>query len=151
MPKASYRLQVTLWLPRRLDVLFPFFANAGNLEAITPPWLQFFIVTPQPIDMKVGAIIDYRLRVRGIPLRWRSEITAWDPPFRFVDEQRRGPYQEWIHEHRFEELNGGTNVIDDVRYRAPGGRWIDRWFVRPDVERIFQYRQRRLAELFPAP
>ena len=146
-------LATELWLPQPRDRVFPFFADARNLEAITPRWLRFEILTPGPIPMQVGARIDYRIRLHGIPLSWQTEITAWEPPFRFVDEQRRGPYALWHHEHRFEEKNGGTLCIDLVHYRAPGGPlrpWIEKMFVRPDVERIFAFRTERLRELFPA-
>lgn len=149
VPQVSDRqLNTEIWLPVPRDVVFPFFADAGNLERITPPWLKFSILTPQPIVMRVGAFIDYKIKVRGFPMRWKTEITAWEPPHRFVDEQRKGPYRQWIHEHRFEEKDGGTLVIDNVRYRAPGGPWVERLFVRPDVKRIFAYRQERLSELF---
>lgn len=152
-------LRIEQWLPRPRNEVFPFFADARNLELITPDWLRFHILNPPPITMRVGLKIDYRLRIRGFPARWQSEITAWEPPFRFVDEQRRGPYRTWHHEHRFEEKDGGTLCLDVIQYAAPGGPlrpWIERWFVRPDVERIFAYRRRVLAERFggesrPAP
>lgn len=146
-------LATELWLPQPRDRVFPFFADARNLEELTPPWLRFEVLTPPPITMRTGLRIDYRLRLHGFPLRWQSEITAWEPPFRFVDEQRRGPYRVWHHEHRFEERDGGTLCIDIVHFRAPGGPlrpWIEKWFVRPDVERIFAYRTRRMRELFSA-
>ncbi len=136
-----------LLLPLPRDEVFAFFADAGNLEAITPPWLRFRLTTPRPIAMREGARIDYRLRVRGIPLRWTSRIAVWDPPHRFVDVQERGPYRLWRHEHRFEQAPEGTRTIDRVEYRVPGGGLVDRWLVRPDVERIFAYRKRRLREL----
>ena len=146
-------LAAELWLPHPRSKVFPFFANAHNLQNITPPWLGFEVLTPEPIEMRAGLRIDYRIRLHGLPLRWQSEITAWEPPFRFVDEQRRGPYQLWHHEHLFEERDGGTLCIDKVHYRAPGGPlrpWIERFFVRPDVERIFRYRTEKLRELFPS-
>lgn len=145
-------LKTELWLPRPIAEVFPFFANAHNLGVLTPPWLHFEILTPDPIEMRPGSLIDYRIRIHGIPMRWRTEITAWEPPFRFVDEQRRGPYRLWHHEHRFEERDGGTVCTDIVHYRAPGGPFhplIERFFVRPDVDRIFAYRTRRMQELFP--
>ncbi len=139
------------WLPRPRDEVFAFFADARNLEAITPPWLRFRVVTPGPITMQVGLKIDYRLRVRGLPMRWQSEITLWNPPMRFVDEQRRGPYRLWRHEHRFEDWGGGTLCIDVVHYIAPGGllrKWIDRLWVGPDIARIFEFRRRAMNERF---
>lgn len=143
-----HELKEEQWLPVAPGELFPFFADAGNLQVITPPWLDFRIVTPRPIAMQVGALIDYRLKVHGIPLRWRSEITAWEPPVRFVDEQVRGPYRRWIHEHRFESRDGGTTVVDHVRYAVLGGALVNRLFVRRDVERIFACRKKALAERF---
>jgi ligand-binding SRPBCC domain-containing protein len=141
-------LETRLFLPRPLEIVFPFFADAGNLEILTPPWLRFRIVTPHPLVMRSGALIDYRLRLHGVPLRWQSEITAWEPPHRFVDAQRRGPYRVWIHEHTFAESKGGCEVRDFVRYAAPGGWLVDRLFVRHDLRRFFEYRTRKLQEFF---
>ncbi|MFG0284417.1 MAG: SRPBCC family protein [Phycisphaerales bacterium JB039] len=146
-------LHVEQFIPRPLEEVFAFFSDAGNLERITPPWLRFSIQSAQPVEMRVGTLIDYKLRVHGLPLRWRSRISAWAPPRRFVDEQVRGPYRVWIHEHRFEEVPGGVRVTDHVEYRAPGGPLepvIHALLVRPDVQRIFAYRRRALAEIFGA-
>ena len=132
-------LDTVQWFPRRIEHVFGFFADARNLERITPPWLGFQILPPMPA-IEAGTKIDYRIRLHGLPLRWQSEITVWDPPHRFVDEQRRGPYRSWIHEHRFIARDGGTEVRDSVRYSVPGGRLVDRLFVRRDVRRIFEYR-----------
>jgi ligand-binding SRPBCC domain-containing protein len=140
-------LRSNLWVAQPIDRVFAFFSDAGNLEALTPPWLRFRIVTPSPIVMRVGTLIDYRLSIRGVPVRWQSEITAWDPPRRFVDEQRKGPYRFWIHEHAFAERDGGTDVLDEVRYVVPGGRLVDRFLVRGDVTKIFEYRARTLPLL----
>jgi ligand-binding SRPBCC domain-containing protein len=151
---TTHTLNVALWLPVGRDEVFSFFADAFNLEAITPPWLKFSVLTPGPIAMRAGTLIDYRLRVHGLPLRWRSQITVWDPPFRFVDEQRRGPYRRWIHTHSFEEIDGGTLCRDEVHYAVPGGRFIHWLLVRRDVERIFAYRQDVVRHRFhvePAP
>ncbi len=137
-----------IWLPRAREEVFEYFSRAANLEEITPPWLHFSILTPEPIQMAKGLRIDYRLSVHGIPLRWQSEITAWDPPYRFVDEQRRGPYRRWIHEHIFEERDGGTVAKDRVRYAAPGGWLIEKLFVARDVERIFAFREAKLLAMF---
>ncbi|MGD0349127.1 MAG: SRPBCC family protein [Verrucomicrobiota bacterium] len=121
-PEGLFKLETELWLPRQRDELFQFFADAFNLETLTPPWPKFEVLTPRPIEMCVGLQIDYRLRLRGLPLRWRSEIAAWEPPGRFVDEQRRGPYRTWIHEHTFEERDGGTLARDVVQYDVIGGQ-----------------------------
>jgi len=142
-----FLLERKTFLPHPIDPVFAFFAEAENLEALTPPWMSFRIVTPRPIRMHEGALIDYRLSLRGLPLKWRSEITAWDPPHRFVDEQRRGPYRLWVHEHRFEEVDGGTQVVDHVTYAVLGGSLVRRLFVLPDLNRIFDYRQERLPSL----
>lgn len=142
-------LETRLVLPWPVTRVFDFFAEASNLEEITPPWLHFHILTPPPIVMRKGTRIDYRLRMHGLPLRWCSEITSWDPPRRFVDEQIRGPYRVWIHEHEFLETNGGTEVSDRVRYAVPGGALVDRLLVRRDVRTIFEHRARKLRELFP--
>lgn len=136
------------WLPRPLAEVFSFFADAGNLDILTPPWLRFEILTPRPVEMKVGATIEYRLRLRGIPIRWQSEITGWQPPHRFVDVQRRGPYRVWIHEHTFVEQDSGTLVGDRVRYDMFGGGLADRLFVRRELKRIFAYRQQKLCDVF---
>ena len=139
------------WLPRPRSEVFPFFADARNLETITPSWLKFRVLTTDPLEMKVGLKIDYRLRARGLPLRWQSEITEWEPPNWFVDEQRRGPYRLWRHEHRFEDMGGGTLCIDMVRWAARGGpfrKLIERLWVRRDIDRIFEYRRKALAERF---
>ena len=137
-----------LWLPAPPEEVFPFFAEAANLETITPPWLNFHIITPQPVAMREGTLIDYRLRVRGFPMKWRTLISAWEPPFRCVDEQLKGPYRLWKHEHTFEARDGGTLARDRVQYAAPFDWLVHRWLVRPDVERIFAYRQEVLKKKF---
>jgi hypothetical protein len=143
-----HKFQTELWLPLPPEELFSFFADAANLDAITPPWLHFHIVTPPPITMRAGTLIDYRLRVRGLPLRWRTRINLWQPPYRFVDEQIRGPYRCWIHEHTFVARDGGTLASDNVQYAVPFDFLAHRWIVRPDVERIFRYRSEALQQRF---
>lgn len=143
-----FQFECEQFLPRPVAEVFPFFADARNLQAITPPWLNFEVLTPGDVEMKAGALIDYKLRVRGIPLRWRTLIREWEPPHRFMDEQLRGPYQQWIHEHTFTEKDGGTLARDKVSYAVPGGALINALFVRRDVERIFAFRRQKLAELF---
>ena len=145
-----HQFQSELWLPLPPGELFLFFADAANLQALTPPWLHFQILTPRPIAMREGALIDYRLRVRGVPLRWRTRINVWQPPHRFVDEQIRGPYRQWIHEHTFVARDGGTLARDHVCYAVALDFLVHRLLVRPDLERIFEFRGRALHRLFPA-
>jgi ligand-binding SRPBCC domain-containing protein len=140
-----------LWLPLPPEKLFSFFADAENLQAITPLWLHFQIVTPGPIEMRAGTLIDYRLRVRGLPMRWRTLISQWQPPHRFVDEQLRGPYRQWIHEHTFEPYGGGTRARDYVRNAVPLDFLTHRWLVRPDLEKIFLFRAGALQRRFGSP
>ena len=144
----TFTFESSLFLPHPPARIFAFFSNAANLELITPEWLRFDIATPSPVDMKVGTHIDYRLRFRGLPIKWRSEILVWDPPHRFVDSQIKGPYRKWVHEHEFVGREGGTLASDRVQYSVPGGALINTLFVRRDVERIFAYRRQRLIELF---
>jgi ligand-binding SRPBCC domain-containing protein len=144
------RLEATQFLPHPREIVFQFFADAYQLEAITPPWLRFVVLNPPPITMQVGLRIDYRLRLHGLRIRWQSAISAWEPPVRFVDEQLRGPYRRWHHEHRFEPIDGGTLCRGVVDYEVPGGRFVDRLFVRRDLREIFRFRQHKLAELFAA-
>ncbi len=140
--------QCELWLPLPPEKLFPFFADAFNLETITPPWLNFNVLTPRPIEMRAGALIDYRLRVHGLPVRWRTRIREWQPPHRFVDEQLRGPYRQWIHTHTFEPRDGGTRCRDVVQYAVPFDFLVHELFVRRDVEKIFDYRRQALLKQF---
>src|SRR5690606_26244500 len=144
LPMRIWDLHTDFVVPSPLPEVFEFFADAGNLEAITPPWLRFRILTPTPIEMRAGTRIDYRIRIRGWPVRWRTEITAWEPPVRFVDEQLRGPYRIWIHEHRFESVEGGTRCRDHVRYAVPGGALVHRLLVKEDLRSIFAWREARL-------
>lgn len=144
---GEFVLTARMAVPRPLDEVFTFFADAMNLERLTPPWLRFEILTPQPILMRAGTLIDYRLRLRGIPVKWRTEITAWDPPVRFVDEQLQGPYRLWVHEHTFVDAPDGTLVSDRVRYQVPGGRLVNRLLVQRELHAIFSYRQARLREM----
>jgi ligand-binding SRPBCC domain-containing protein len=136
-----------LTLPLPIEQVFQFFADAQNLERITPPFLKFRIVSPLPIEMRRGVRIRYQLRLHGIPIGWESEITAWEPPHRFVDEQLSGPYRKWHHEHRFTETANGTDVADSIDCAVLGGSIINSLFVEPDVCKIFTYRTQRLNEL----
>jgi ligand-binding SRPBCC domain-containing protein len=145
----EYRARIRV--PRPRAEVFAFFADAGNLQELTPPWLRFEILTPRPVEMRPGALIDYRLHLRFIPIRWRTRITAWEPPYRFADEQLRGPYRLWLHEHTFEEDGDGTLCGDFVRYAVPFGALANRLLVARDVRKIFAYRERRLQEIFGSP
>ena len=132
-----------------IEQVFRFFASPENLNLLTPPWVNFSILSPQSIEMAVGTIIEYRIRLRGVPVTWRSEITEWQPPFAFCDVQLRGPYRFWVHRHTFEEKPGGTLVTDHVDYGVLGGALVNRLFVAGELRRIFGYRKIRLHELFP--
>jgi ligand-binding SRPBCC domain-containing protein len=147
----TWRLRSSLWLPHPPGAVFPFFADARNLERLTPSWLSFRILTPMPIRMQVGAKIDYRIGLRGIPVRWRTNIARWEPPHAFVDEQVRGPYAIWHHTHTFTPSDGGTALGDEVVMRPKGGPLASvlmKLFVKRDVERIFRYRAEVLTEQF---
>jgi hypothetical protein len=133
-----------------LERTFALFADAGNLEAITPPWLRFRIVSPRPIEMAPGTLIEYRLALHRIPVRWETRIEAWEPPLRFVDAQLSGPYELWHHTHTFEADAEATVIRDRVRYRigfGPLGALALRLFVRRDLERIFDYRRDAIERL----
>jgi len=139
----DHELHTTLELPLPVEVVFPFFAEAGNLERITPPELRFEILTPQPIEMQRGTLLEYRLGLFGVPLRWRTRIAAWDPPHGFIDVQLSGPYAFWEHTHAFAATATGTLIDDRVRYRLPLSPLGDVAcpLVRRQLERIFAYRQ----------
>lgn len=147
----TFELTTATWLPQPAEEVFAFFGDAANLDAMTPPWLQFRILTPMPVDMRRGAVIEYALRLRGVPVRWRTEITDWTPPVRFVDEQRRGPYRRWVHTHTFTPERGGTRVEDRVVYEVPGGRLVNRLFVAAELVRIFRFRAEALRGAFGVP
>ncbi len=132
---------------RNIDEVFEFFGDPANLEDITPPWLHFRMTACTPPVIEQGTLIDYRLRVRGVPVRWRSLISLWEPPFQFVDEQLIGPYRRWFHHHSFTQCEDGVLVRDRIEYSVPGGALIDRLFVRGDLARIFDYRAEQLATL----
>ncbi len=142
------------WIPRPIDEVFAFFADACNLEEITPPWLGFRILAMDSAFISEGTEIRYRLRLHSIPIQWTTEIRSWNSPYRFVDVQRSGPYRLWHHAHFFEAHEGRTRMIDVVRYKLPFGilgRIVHMLMVRGDLERIFDYRRKRIHELFPAP
>ena len=146
----SHLLRREQLIPRPIDEVFSFYADAANLESITPDFLHFHIRTPLPIAMHAGTIIMYSLRWRGLPVRWTTEIREWRSPTCFVDVQVKGPYRAWVHTHHFEAVDGGTRVIDELCYEIPWGifgRLARRLLVRADLEAIFDFRARRLREL----
>ena len=129
-----------------LEDTFAFFSNAANLERLTPRWINFRIRTPLPIEMREGAVIDYRIVLYGVPIPWRTRIDVWEPGVRFVDRQLAGPYRWWHHEHRFEREGSGTRVIDHVEF-VPRAAWLTSRMVLRDVGRIFTFRQDALPAL----
>lgn len=147
---STYRLTREQTINRPLDEVFAFFADPRNLETLTPPLLRFEILTPGEIDMRVGTIIQYALRVHGLPIHWTTAITVWNPPLEFVDVQLRGPYVLWHHRHTFEAVGDSTRMIDEVNYRLPFG-WIGRamhgLMVRRDLKAIFDYREQAVKRL----
>lgn len=146
-----YILESHQWVPRPLDEVFPFFADAANLETLTPAWLRFSILTPAPIAMFAGTLIDYKLHWHGVPMRWKTEITLWEPPHLFQDLQLKGPYKLWRHTHHFASKDGGTLLTDKVEYALPFGilgRAVHAISVRRNVQAIFRYREQRIQALF---
>ncbi len=145
-----HSLTVETIIHKPIEEVFDFFSKAENLNKLTPPELYFKIITPLPITMKVGTLIDYQLKLTGIPFKWKTKITKWDPPFVFEDTQLKGPYNTWIHEHRFESVGNGTKMTDYLQYRSPGGflEFIPHHlFVKAKVEEIFRYRNEILLKL----
>lgn len=145
----THILKTSFTIPRPIDDVFTLFAEAGNLERITPPELNFRILLPKPTAIAAGTLIDYRLRLFGWSFDWRSEITTWEPPHRFVDRQVKGPYRLWIHTHRFREVDGGTVIEDEVRYELPLRPLgeIAYPLVRLHLERIFRYREKAIRTI----
>lgn len=146
-----YILRREQWIARPMDEVFTFFADAHNLEAITPPWLGFKILFMSTDCIEEGTTIRYRLRLHGIPIDWLTEICEWNPPHSFVDEQIKGPYRQWRHTHRFEAHGSRTKMVDEVRYSLPFGvlgRLVHKVKVRRDVNRIFDYRRLQIDARF---
>jgi ligand-binding SRPBCC domain-containing protein len=148
----DHELHASLELPLPIDEAFAFFADAGNLERITPPDLRFAFVTRLPVEMGLGTILEYRLSLMGVPFGWLTRIAEWRPPHRFVDEQWRGPYARWVHAHTFRETDSGTLIEDEVRYRLPLAPLGDlaHPFVRRKLARIFDFRRRAVVTALTA-
>jgi ligand-binding SRPBCC domain-containing protein len=146
---SSWHLTTSLTLPLALDAVFPFFADASNLGRITPPEVGFTIRTPMPVAMREGTLIDYTISVLGIPMPWRTRISEWEPPHRFVDEQLKGPYSLWEHEHRCVAVVGGTRIDDHVTFRLPLAPLGDLAapIVHRMLRRIFTHRQETVAQM----
>lgn len=150
-PAEPFRFRCEQLVPHPVDKIFEFFSRAENLQAITPDWLNFEILKVDPSPVRQGTLIDYKLRLHGLPLRWQSEVVEWDPPHTFVDVQVRGPYKLWHHTHRFIAEGNSTRIVDEVLYQLPFGilgALAQRLMVRRDVERIFSFRQQKIASLF---
>ena len=146
----THHLHSEQWIDRPHDEVFGFFSDASNLERITPDELRFEILSEQPIEMRVGALIDYQLHLAGIPFKWRTEITAWNPPFSFEDTQLKGPYAKWIHTHRFEDHGERTLIVDDVDYALPLSPLGDIAYpvIKWQLGRIFAHRKKVIASVF---
>ncbi len=139
------------WIPGTMEQVFNFFSSAHNLERITPPWLNFEVLTPRDVEIRAGTLIDYRLKIHGVPVKWRTLIESWEPGRSFVDTQLKGPYRKWHHTHLFEPLQGGVLITDRVLYRVPFsfvGRVVAGGWVRRDVGQIFKYRKKVIREIF---
>jgi ligand-binding SRPBCC domain-containing protein len=151
MLSPTYHLHREQFIPRPLEEVFAFFSDAHNLEVITPDFLHFKILTPDPLMLTAGFVMDYRLQLFGVPLNWQSRIETFDPPRSFTDVQLRGPYRLWHHVHRFTAVAGGTQMVDEVDYALPLGPLgpvAHALFVRSTLGRIFDYRRDRVAEMF---
>lgn len=149
---TNYVLEQTQIIPRSMDEVFGFFSDAGNLEALTPTWLNFKILTPRPIEMKAGTLIQYQISLFGIPMRWKTLIEEFTPRVRFIDRQLSGPYKIWLHTHEFSETPDGVRMVDRVEYAIPLGplghfaHWL---FVKRMLNSIFDFRRQQVERLFP--
>lgn len=146
----GHRLSTEIIISRPIEEVFSFFSKAENLQVLTPSFLAFEILSEAPIEMNTGTLIDYRIKLNGLPMKWTTHIKLWSPPFRFVDEQLKGPYLRWEHEHRFETIDSNhTRMFDTVEYRVFGGQLIHKLFVEKKLRKIFSYRLDKLKSVFP--
>ena len=144
---TPFRLERSQLIEKPIDEVFEFFAAPENLESITPPWMKFRLVGCSTKQIQEGTILDYALKVRGVPMKWQSLIRSWNPPHHFIDEQLYGPYRRWIHLHTFKAQGEHTLIGDEVDYAVPGGALIERLMVRSELRRIFDFRQNNLLAL----
>ncbi len=152
-PPSHFELKCEDWLPNPIEEVFPFFGDAYNLERITPEFLRFKVLSTSEREVKKGTLVNYRLRLHGIPFGWQTIIEEWEPGVRFIDRQLKGPFKLWHHTHEFESHDGGTLIRDHVRYDLPLGalgRFVAGAFVRRDVEEIFRFRQEQTRVIFKA-
>jgi len=146
-----FTFESTTILNERIDKVFDFFCNAENLQKLTPDSLNFKIKSELPIKMEKGALIDYRINLYGIPVNWKTEITEWEPPYKFEDTQLKGPYKLWKHQHIFKEVGNKTEMTDIVDYNPKGWPFntlLNKLFVRKEVEKIFQFREQKIQTVF---
>ena len=147
----TFEINIKQHINKPLEVVFEFFSKPENLEMITPESLSFNMLTPTPVKMEKGSLIDYTIRLFGIPIHWRTLISDYEPPFRFVDQQIKGPYTFWHHTHTFKLVEGGVEIIDEVKYSLPLG-WLGTLahaiWVRKDLEEIFEYRKTVIQNYF---
>jgi ligand-binding SRPBCC domain-containing protein len=146
-----YKLEREQVINKPIEQVFAFFEKPENLATITPPSMQFNILTPFPLDMKTGSIIDYAIKIFGFRIHWRTIIAGYDPPSGFVDEQLKGPYAFWRHKHQFEKIENGSLIRDKVNYALPFGylgRLVHMIFVKRQLQHIFNYRSTAIKEIF---
>ncbi len=148
---AEHILERKQIIYRPRDEVFEFFADAKNLERITPPELNFKITTLEPIEIQKWTIIDYKLKLRGLPITWKTEISQWNPPFDFIDSALKSPYKQWIHLHKFSVGDNGETIMEDiVRYRLPFEPFGDvaHFYVKKELNYIFNYRYKIVEQIF---
>lgn len=145
-----YDLESEQFIDQPIEKVFDFFSRPENLEKITHPKYHFTILTPKPIFMEKGTLIDYTIRILGFSVHWRALISSYNPPHSFIDEQIKGPYLLWHHKHNFKEKNGGTIILDSIRYAVPMGiigRFLNYFWIRNDIKRIFKHRRKFIFDL----